>query len=1548
MRRGQTLYAIGKLTHLDVFKLFLALCAIFLVIFYLLPQLPGGAFAANQRLDPNYTAADPNNTVFGSHKLSNGQTIIWGSFTAIDGNTAYPDLARLNADGSLDTAFSIGTGLAGGAVADVAELSDGRLAIVGTFTSVNGTGSNRVALLTTTGAVDGTFALGTGFDASAQSVEVDSNDDIMIVGDFTDYNGNTAVSDHLVKLNTDGTIDASWVSTGITPTGGLLTILGLISGDRFMIGGVAQNYDGTAFANMGIINNNGSIDGTWPTTTGASFTSGPRFLGELSDGSFVFTENSATTWTGSTTEGNTNANTLFRVTATGTLDNNFASNTTFTAPGSNSPVLAMTELSDGSLVIGGYFTHIDGVTSTRIGRLNADGSRDTSFDISDTTGFDNTVYSLESGTGEQFQAFGAFTTFNGVAVTGNTSIVGQAAISGTVYTDRGVTPLGSRTVRIHVDGVDSGLTDVTAADGTYSVTGTAVDNLTGTEIVTVFIDNETENGVTIVDSVVSGTMSGIDIYQDYLSIRGISTTSTLTGTNVDTADNSSDVDITAIYTMSGSNISGVGSVGLFVTSPTFTPAGTLDFGGDIVIDTGDVLNQTTNPINVSGDFLNLGTLTHASTLTFNGTLAQSFRAGSSQIGSDILVTNNSGNVVSLVTTSLQTSGALTTNANTILYTNGQNMSVSSTINNSGIIRSIGNETFLLTPDIAKGTWEYVGDGTPGTFTVAEFSKGVDYFDLVIIDSSTSSGAVFQLASSSEIFGSLTVTSGTFDMLAFDVSVTGSVAIAASGTLATSAGTQTTTVGTDWTNNGTFTAGAGTVYFDSAANDHTITGTTTFFNVTVIEDNDTDDATLTIADTQTVSGILRLDGVDANDRVLVVGSGGASVFNVLGGSSNVAADFVDINANTLQDNGTTMDPAYDPANGTRSGLADGWYIFGVIVTSTNASTTVTEGATTDTIEVVLASQPTADVIVSLIANGGQVTFSSTPITFTTANWNVTSTITVTAVDDTQVEGLHTDTIRYSVTSADTAYNGLSVTSSVTTTIIDNEIPGISVSPTTTNIAENAGTINLSVVLDAEPTSTVVLTVTSSISGNATISTTTLVFTSTTWNIVQTVVVTGVDDNSVNGTARSSLITVAVDPALSNDQYDSVSDATSTITLVDDNTFGPSISTSSISVTEGGATASVDVALGSQPTSTVTSTLTLSTSQVTLGSTELVFTTANWSATQTVSVVAIDDSTVEGSHTDAITYTFTSTDTNFNGLVFSNSTTVNITDNDTASSGSSSSGGAGLPHAYVAPPTTPASSGGLLDEEDVVATDGDADADSSDDSTSIGATTPVSSGPQSAASANDLSQQSTPCLPLDSYIRRGNPNSTDVVRKLESFLNSYEDAGLPVDGIYDEADEAAVIAFQEKYATDVLGPWGISRGTGYVFQTTVKKINEIQCEGDDPTEQEIPGQTAGELFVIENLDLLCPGFDTPLRRGATGEKVAEMQQFLSVEMDRTFPESGVFGLATEQAVSAFQRKYAEDILTPWGIDSPTGYWYRTTPRKANEILGCLVPDVTEVLE
>ena len=100
-------------------------------------------------------------------------------------------------------------------------------------------------------------------------------------------------------------------------------------------------------------------------------------------------------------------------------------------------------------------------------------------------------------------------------------------------------------------------------------------------------------------------------------------------------------------------------------------------------------------------------------------------------------------------------------------------------------------------------------------------------------------------------------------------------------------------------------------------------------------------------------------------------------------------------------------------------------------------TLTEGGIAAAADIVLTSEPTADVTVTL--NGGsQVTATPSTLVFTPANWATPQAFTVAAIDDALVEGSpHAGTLLVTGTSSDPSYGGLLLTST-SIAITDNDV------------------------------------------------------------------------------------------------------------------------------------------------------------------------------------------------------------------------------------------------------------------------------------------------------------------------------------------------------------------------------------------------------------------------------------------------------------------------------------------------------------------------------
>lgn len=110
------------------------------------------------------------------------------------------------------------------------------------------------------------------------------------------------------------------------------------------------------------------------------------------------------------------------------------------------------------------------------------------------------------------------------------------------------------------------------------------------------------------------------------------------------------------------------------------------------------------------------------------------------------------------------------------------------------------------------------------------------------------------------------------------------------------------------------------------------------------------------------------------------------------------------------------------------------------------------------------------------------------------------------------------------------------------------------------------------------------------------------------------------------------------------------------------------------------------------------------------------------------------------------------------------------------------------------------------------------------TTVATTTPVVATTTPLYSVEEIAACDTY---LTAFIKMGNANDIEQVKRLQRFLNDFEGARLTVSGVYDADTLAGVHTFQTKYAADILAPWGVSESTGFVYLTTRKKVNEIFC-------------------------------------------------------------------------------------------------------------------------
>ncbi|MFL2992096.1 MAG: hypothetical protein ACJZ2H_01250 [Acidimicrobiales bacterium] len=231
------------------------------------------------------------------------------------------------------------------------------------------------------------------------------------------------------------------------------------------------------------------------------------------------------------------------------------------------------------------------------------------------------------------------------------------------------------------------------------------------------------------------------------------------------------------------------------------------------------------------------------------------------------------------------------------------------------------------------------------------------------------------------------------------------------------------------------------------------------------------------------------------------------------------------------------------------------VAGFTVAETNGGTSVAESGNTDTFTIVLDKGPLTDVVFTITsADTGEATVTST-LTFTSVNWDTPQTVTVTGADDDIIDGTESTEISIAIDDANSndSFDSLA-NQSVSVTTTDDDVAGFTVAETggSTSVAESGNTDTFTVVLNAQPDSDVVFSISSGDTGEATV-TSTLTFTSANWDTTQTVTVTGVDDDIIDGTQASST-TISIIDAISDNNFDGVSDQTVSVTTTDDDVAG----------------------------------------------------------------------------------------------------------------------------------------------------------------------------------------------------------------------------------------------------------------------------------------------------------------------------------------------------------------------------------------------------------
>ena len=397
--------------------------------------------------------------------LPDGKIVIIGTFNRVDDEFGFSSIARLNADGSLDTAFNPPLS---GSFRAIARQSDGRLLVsTGDLSRYP-----RVQRLNANGTLDTTFVQP---DVSpedsrflVESIAIDASDRILLGGSFRTVAGVSRIL--IARLHPDGTLDSSFESP-FALSGSIRTVRSIvpdIHGRIYVGGGFFDIDDGQGTIRRLVVRllEDGSLDTAYNPNVNDPFASPVETMVLQPDGQLLiggdFTDSGTglrrlirldldgqidpslqppdINFFGSVRGIDVQADgqilfggrRLLRLNSTGELDVDFDPQV-----GPDAAPDTMTWQTPAGYLIGGDFNQYNNTAQDRITRIASDGSLDTTFQVGD--GPNGAVEHVTIGLDRESLVAGAFTEFDGLATDALTRLSADGVPNALFFADFGST-----------------------------------------------------------------------------------------------------------------------------------------------------------------------------------------------------------------------------------------------------------------------------------------------------------------------------------------------------------------------------------------------------------------------------------------------------------------------------------------------------------------------------------------------------------------------------------------------------------------------------------------------------------------------------------------------------------------------------------------------------------------------------------------------------------------------------------------------------------------------------------------------------------------------------------------------------------------------------------------------------------------------------------------------------------------------------------------------------------------------------------------------------
>lgn len=412
---------------------------------------------------------------------ADGKILVAGEFIGVNGVTS-PLVARLFPDGSLDPSFGNTRLFPTGTVNALTIQSDGKILLGGLFYRTTDGALLTVARLKTDGTLDPAFnATGT-TDLPVVALAPASSGGVIVGGGFSVFGGQKYAG--LVRLKSDGSVDATGFDPGTGTDGGTVNALARLSDGRLLVGGSFTSFNGVTRPGLVRLKSDGTVDTGFspvnPAIAGAVLALLPVQTGGSQPNGVLLARANGT---------------IQRLTGTGASDPAFTG--VGFVQGGNVNALAVDD--QGRILLGGGFTRY-GITPRRgLARLLPDGTLDATFNPG--LGVDAPVRALALGTDGGLVLGGDFSTVAGVSRPFLARVFTGPPAAGTVQFDAASLTVGegagTLTVRVNRLGGTRGAVSVPVTPTLAGTAGEGVDyNLVGDGTVR-FEDGEASGTLTV-------------------------------------------------------------------------------------------------------------------------------------------------------------------------------------------------------------------------------------------------------------------------------------------------------------------------------------------------------------------------------------------------------------------------------------------------------------------------------------------------------------------------------------------------------------------------------------------------------------------------------------------------------------------------------------------------------------------------------------------------------------------------------------------------------------------------------------------------------------------------------------------------------------------------------------------------------------------------------------------------------------------------------------------------------------------------------------------